>query len=223
MKKIWKREEIPVEHTWATEDLYASDEAWEAELATVEADKDALVAYAGRLAESGETLCAYLTLMEKVDEKLSLLANYCMRKSDEDTRNATYQAMQGKFMSVFVDLGAATSFDTPEIMAISEEDMERFYRENPVLERYRRYLTNLRRMKEHTLSPAEEKLLAAAGEMAQAPDTIYGFLADADLTFESANLSDPDFSLEKAFTTRIPENVSLIIAFNFLDVTKRRL
>ena len=39
MKKIWKREEIPVEHTWATEDLYPSDEAWEAELATLEADK----------------------------------------------------------------------------------------------------------------------------------------------------------------------------------------
>ena len=25
MKKIWRREDIPVEHTWATEDLYVSD------------------------------------------------------------------------------------------------------------------------------------------------------------------------------------------------------
>ena len=37
--KIRSREEIPVEDTWATEDMYPSDEAWEAELATLEDDK----------------------------------------------------------------------------------------------------------------------------------------------------------------------------------------
>ena len=54
------------------------------------------------------------------------------------------------------------------------------------MERFRRYLTDLRRMKDHVLSPAEEKLLAAAGEMANAPDTIYGMFADADVTFPDA-------------------------------------
>ena len=37
--KIPQRCEIPVEDTWATEDLFTSDEAWEQELATIEADK----------------------------------------------------------------------------------------------------------------------------------------------------------------------------------------
>ena len=64
--KIRKREEIPVEDTWATEDLYVSDEAWEAELATLEADKAALVAFAGKLAEKPENLFDYLTKMEQV-------------------------------------------------------------------------------------------------------------------------------------------------------------
>ena len=68
-------------------------------------------------------------------------------------------------------------------MAISVEILESFYAALPKLERYRRYLTELRRMKEHTLSEAEEKLLAAAGEMSQTPDTIYGAFADADLRF----------------------------------------
>ena len=54
--------------------------------------------------------------MEQVDVKISMLANYCMRKADEDTRNATYQAMSGKFMSVMVGLSAACSFETPETM-----------------------------------------------------------------------------------------------------------
>ncbi len=186
LKKIRERSEIPVEDTWATEDLYASDAAWEQELATLEQDKEELAAFAGRLSESGQALYQYLSKMETTDEKASLLANYCMRKGDEDTRNATYQAMSGKFMSTVVALGAALSFETPEIMAISDETLNAFYAACPELERYRRYLINLRRKKEHVLSPAEEKLLAAAGELSQAPDTIYGMFADADIKFDDA-------------------------------------
>ena len=186
MDKIRNRSEIPVEDTWATEDMYVSDAAWEQELATLEQDKEALAGYAGRLSESGNTLYDYLYKMEMTDAKASLLANYCMRKSDEDTRNATYQAMTGKFMSVVVDLSAALSFETPEIMAISDETLDGFYAACPDLERYRRYLTNLRRKKAHVLTPAEEKLLAAAGEMSQTPDTVYGMFADADIKFADA-------------------------------------
>ena len=184
--KILQRSEIAREDTWAIEDLYTSDAAWEAELATLEEDKIKLEGFAGRLAESGETLCTYLLFTEELDEKISRLANYCMRMADVDTRDATYQAMSGKFMSVYVSLSAAQSFETPEIMAIPEETLENFYAAYPVLERFRRYLSNERRRKEHTLSPAEEKLLAATGEMSSAPGDIYGMFADADISFEDA-------------------------------------
>jgi len=184
--KIRTRSEIPVEDTWATEDMYVSDDAWEQELTTLTEDKNILAGYAGKLGESGQLLFDYLYKMETTDEKASLLANYCMRKADEDTRNATYQAMSGKFMSTVVDLSAALSFETPEIMAISDETLEGFYADCPQLDRYRRYLTNLRRKRAHILSPAEEKLLAAAGELSQAPDTIYGMFADADIKFADA-------------------------------------
>ena len=56
IKRIRKREEIPTEDTWAVEDLYPSDEAWEEALAKVAAVQDKVVTYAGRLAESAETL-----------------------------------------------------------------------------------------------------------------------------------------------------------------------
>ena len=184
--KIRQRHEIPVEDTWALEDMYVNDEAWEAELATLAEYQAVLAAFAGKLGESAENLFAFLSREEQVNAKAELLANYCMRKSDQDTRNGTYQAMVGKFMSVIVALGAACSFETPEIMSISDEKLDAFYAECPELERYRRYLTDMRRMKEHVLSPAEEKLLAAAGEMAQAPDSIYGNFADADITFPDA-------------------------------------
>ena len=185
MKRIRSRDEIPEEDKWAIEDLYATDADWEEDLKTVAEDQEYLASFAGKLSDPRK-LYDYLHRSEQLNTKADRLGNYCMRKADEDTRNATYQAMQGKFMSVFVALGAATSFDTPEIMAISDEDMNRFYASCPELERYRRYLTNLRRLKDHTLSAAEERLLAAAGEMADTPDTIYGAFADADLTFPDA-------------------------------------
>ena len=183
---IRKRSEIPTEDTWAIEDLYVSDEAWEQDLKTIDEDRKALEGFAGCLAESGKSLYDFLYRMEMSNETVGTLANYCMRRSDEDTRNAHYQAMVGKLMGVAVAMEAALSFSTPEIMSISDETMDSFYDACPDLERYRRYLTDLRRRKEHILSPAEEKLLAAAGEMAQAPDNIYGMFADADLTFRDA-------------------------------------
>ena len=183
---IRARDQIPQEDTWALEDLYPSDESWEQALSALTARQAEAAAFAGKLGESGETLCAFLHLVEDVDGQSELLANYAMRKADQDTRNATYQAMVGKLMGVLTAVGAAFSFATPEIMAIPEEALEGFYKAVPGLERYRRYLNNERRRKAHTLSAAEERLLAAAGEMANAPDTVFGAFLNADMRYPDA-------------------------------------
>ena len=183
---IRARDQIPQEDTWALEDLYPSDESWEQALSALTARQAEAAAFAGKLGESGETLCAFLHLVEDVDGQSELLANYAMRKADQDTRNATYQAMVGKLMGVLTAVGAAFSFATPEIMAIPEEALEGFYKAAPALERYRRYLNNERRRKAHTLSAAEERLLAAAGEMANAPDTVFGAFLNADMRYPDA-------------------------------------
>ncbi len=186
IRKNRNRDEIPEKDKWAIEDLYPTDAAWEEDLLALDAMKEHLASFAGRLGESGETLCAYLTAMEAMFVKARRLGNYCHRRADEDTRVPAYQAMSGRFTSVHVGLGAATSFDTPEIMEISDGQLETFYAQYPPLERYRRYLTSARRMKAHTLSAAEERLLASAEEMAKAPSTVYSTFSNADLTFPDA-------------------------------------
>lgn len=183
---IRARDQIPQEDTWALEDLYPSDESWEQALSALTARQSEAAAFAGKLGESGETLCAFLHLVEDVDGQTELLANYAMRKADQDTRNAAYQAMVGKLMGVLTAVSAAFSFATPEIMAIPEEALEGFYKAAPALERYRRYLNNERRRREHTLSAAEERLLAAAGEMANAPETVFGSFLNADMRYPDA-------------------------------------
>ena len=207
MNRIPKRSEIAVEDTWALEDLFASDELWEQELAAVSEEGKKMASYAGRLGESGETLYEYLEMMEKVWERASLLGNYCNRKLDEDTTVAKYQAMTGKFQSVMVAISAETSFDTPEIMAISDEKLSQMYADEPKLERYHRYLTNARRRREHFLSPAEEKLLAAAQEMADAPSSVYSAFENADLKFPDAVDSEgKKYSLSQGTFVMLEEN-----------------
>ena len=183
---IRERKDIPLKDTWALEDLYATDADWEKALARMQARMPELSEFEGKLAQNGQTLCAFLALLEELDTQAESLGNYAMRRGDQDTRDANYQAMNGKFISAVTELSAGLSFATPEIMDIPEESLEGFYADCPRLERYRRYLTDQRRKKAHTLSAAEERLLAAAAEMAGAPDSIYSSLLNADLTYPDA-------------------------------------
>ena len=183
---IRERKDIPLKDTWALEDLYATDADWEKALARMQARMPELSEFEGKLAQNGQALCAFLALLEELDTQAESLGNYAMRRGDQDTRDANYQAMNGKFISAVTELSAGLSFATPEIMAIPEESLEGFYADCPRLERYRRYLTDQRRKKAHTLSAAEERLLAAAAEMAGAPDSIYSSLLNADLTYPDA-------------------------------------
>ena len=185
-KKIPERSEIAEKDRWAIEDLYPSDEAWTKDLEKLKAETAALASFAGKLGQDAKTLLAYAQKLEAAGVLLSNIYNYSSRRNDEDTRVSKYQEMNGMAMSAYVAFTSATSFETPEIMAISDAEMERFYAEEPGLERYRRFIFNIRRHAAHVLTPSEEKLLAMAGEMMQAPDDIYSKFADADLTFPDA-------------------------------------
>lgn len=186
IEKVRKREEIPVEDTWSLEDLFASDSDWFCELDCLKTDVKVLSEFAGRLKEGAQTLCSFLDNYEKADIRLSLLGSYCMRREDQDTRNPVYQAMSGQFMSEAVAFDTAVSFADPEIMAIPEETMNSFYVIYPPLERYRRYLTEKRRLKNHTPNAEQARLLASAGELARGPENIFGAFMDADMVYPDA-------------------------------------
>ena len=186
IKKIPERSEVPVEETWDLTDLYPNDQAWQKDLDETRALAARIPGYAGRLAESAKTLLEFMDLNQEVDTHVNNLANYAFRKGDQDTRVPEYQAMQGKLMSALVEMNSASAFATPELIRIAPESLEQFYAQEPGLELYRRTFQVLQDRRAHVLSDAEEKLLAATGEMAQAPQDIYGKLTNADLTFPDA-------------------------------------
>ena len=108
-KKIPERSELPVESQWALEDLYANDELWQADMKKMQEGGEKLASFAGKLGESAQELLNYLRLSDEVSELVDRLANYAMRRGDQDTRNSYYQGMVGQFMKEYVALGERVS------------------------------------------------------------------------------------------------------------------
>lgn len=184
--KIPARADVPEKDKWAIQDLFATDDDWRAALAKAKEFIPRITAFRGRLAESGAALLSFFRLDDEISLAFDALVHYAQRRSDEDTRVAAYQEMVSQVTRFAVEIQSAAAFETPELLAISDEDMNRLYAEAPELELYRLNIDRIRRRREHVLSDKEEAILAAAGEMAASPDDIYSMLNDADLKFPDA-------------------------------------
>lgn len=182
--EILKRADVPQEFTWDLTPVFANDDAWFAEYEALKALPERIAEYRGTLGKSAKGLLAFLKFEDEVTLRLSSLLGYASCKGDEDTSNNFYQDMRGKATGTWVNISGALSFATPEIMAIDEKVLDSFYKDEPELETYRRSLYQIRRRAAHILSDEGEKLLASAGEMADAPDRIRSTFSDADLTFD---------------------------------------
>ena len=169
---ILKRSEVPVEFTWNLGDMFESDEAWLKEYDALKEYPAKIAEFQGKLGESAENLLAFMKLSDEIQVRLSVFHGYANCKGDEDTGNSKYQDFRGKATSVLVSVMSAMAFSTPEIMEIPDDKIEQFYKDEPELNTYRRSIYQIRRKKEHILSKEGETLLAAAGEMAESPDTI---------------------------------------------------
>ena len=185
-ERIPLREELEEKNTWKLEDIYPTDEDWEKDFEKFSALPEKVTAYKGRLSESADTLLGFMKLGDDIAVLADSLGNYAQRRSDEDTRNTKYQAMTARLMNAYVALNSAGSFETPELIAIGDDRLEGFFKECPELETYRRPLETVRRRKAHVLSDAEERLLALAGDMGNAPENIFSMFSDADLKFPDA-------------------------------------
>ena len=183
-QKIPMRSQVKKEDTWAIEDMYATVEDWEKDFAAAKKVAEEAAEYAGRLGESAQALYDWSVLTEKLDCMLSEIYGYASRVKDQDTADAAGQTLSARAMGLYVECSGLISFADPEILSIPEEKLEAFYAEKPELLKYRRSINEVRRCKDHILSPELEKILADAGEMAQAPGTVYSSLVNADLTFD---------------------------------------
>lgn len=185
-KKIPQRSEISAEHKWKLEDLYESDEAFEKALEEAGAYPDKIAGFQGRIAANAADLLAYLRLDDEITVIARNLIHYSNRKSDEDTRVSKYTGYCDKVEMLLTAIGSAGAFAVPEILTISDEKMQEFYKQESGLKLYELCLSRIFKRREHILSPEEERILAMSGEMRSTPSTVFSMLDNADMKFPDA-------------------------------------
>lgn len=181
--KLPKRSEVDVELTWKLEDIFASESEWEKALSEAMSLADEIAGFTGRVGESADTLYKVLETYEKCCLKIHLVYGYAFKMRDVDTTSTYAQTLYSKVMSADVEVSEKIAFMEPEIIAVDEETMNQFYTEKPELNKYKIYITEVRRGKEHSLSPELEKFLAGANELADLPYEVFATLDNADLKF----------------------------------------
>lgn len=182
MQKAKQRSEIAQQDKWRIEDIYATDEAWEADYnECIRRAKEKCV-YQGRLAESAQILYQALKESDEADLLVEHVYVYAFMKYYEDTANAVYQEMSGRAQAAVTKLSEKYAFLTPEILAIDQKKMQE-YLNSDTLALYRHALEDILEKKEHALSETEERLLAMAGQVTASPNEIFSKFNNADVKF----------------------------------------
>jgi oligoendopeptidase F len=181
---------IPEKYKWDLSDVYPGDHAWETAKQAFVAALPEIAAFAGTLAGTPARLFDCLTFTDRLRKDYTRLACYASMKSDIDTREAKYLAMDQEMSQIAADFSASSSFIEPEILRIAPERIDAFIKEEPRLVPYRHVLDNILRRKTHTRSESEEKIIAEAGLMADAPVNINGIFTNADFPYPEITLED---------------------------------
>ncbi|WP_027204399.1 oligoendopeptidase F [Butyrivibrio fibrisolvens] len=182
-KKILKREEVPVEYTWNLEDLYKTPADWDKDYEKAGKLAEEIAAFQGHIGESADSLVAWFKKADEAELLLSSIYSYASLAADQDLGNNENQARKGKAVGLLVSIQSASAFGDTEIMDIEDDKLDAYFKENQELEVYRLAIDRIRKKKEHMLSAAEEKLLAATGEMSEGPSNIGSIFRNADLKF----------------------------------------
>ncbi|PCL90296.1 oligoendopeptidase F [Paenibacillus lautus] len=188
MEQLLKRADVPKEHQWKLEDLFADQKAWDASFAELKNLLKRTADYQGKL-NNAASIKECFELEDEISYHAERLYVYAHMHHDEDTANPTYQALTAKAKKLNVEAGEALSFITPEILSLSEAELDKLI-EDPTLKEFKFTLTEMKREKAHVLSKTEEALLAQVGNLSSAPQTIFGMLNNADMKFPKIKNED---------------------------------
>ena len=183
MEHVKKREEISKEFTWALEDLYQDQAAWSEDLEKIRKLAQELYSCKGTLVEGAENLKKALNFYSELNQRFEKAYVYANQLLHQDMANGESQKCSGQVQVLMNQVNEVSAFLEPEILKIPDEKLTEYLADEPFSE-YQRFLEEILRTKEHSLSEEKEELLARVSELGRAPSNIYGMFNNADITFQ---------------------------------------
>lgn len=188
MEQVKQRSQIEEKYKWDLTPMFASDEKWQGEFDALSAKLPRLDEYAGRL-DCEENILACLKLSDELSASYGELYVYAYQRRDEDAGVAKYCAMCDKVDALGVKLGEKSAYITPELTALDGEFLLALSRKEEFAD-YDYQLCEIVRRKQHTLSAAEEKLLAGVGLFSDGFHDAFNMFDSLDVKFRPVRDED---------------------------------
>ena len=188
MEQVKLRNQIEDKYKWDLTPMFASDEKWQEEFDALSAKLPMLDEYAGRL-DCEENILACLKLSDELSASYGELYVYAYQRRDEDAGVAKYCAMCDKIDALGVKFGEKSAYITPELTALDGEFLLALSR-NEEFADYDYQLCEIVRRKQHTLSAAEEKLLAGVGLFSDGFHDAFNMFDSLDVKFKPVRDED---------------------------------
>ncbi|MFW5799727.1 MAG: oligoendopeptidase F [Spirochaetota bacterium] len=181
-KILSNRENVNQNDQWDLEAFYSSDDKWLEEFNKLEDLAKNVIQYKGRLSESAETLFNCLKELDNFSRVAERVYVYAHLKNDQDTSNSFYAGREDETKSLISRLSGEISFVVPEILMTDDSKINEFLKDEK-LKHYKFKLDEILRMKPHTLSESEERLLAMTTEPLNGASNIFMVMNNSDVKF----------------------------------------
>ena len=176
------RSDVDLADTWDLSPLYPNPEAWTAGFERLQKDYTAISAFRGRVGTSSAALLEVLECDRRISQQVEKLYHYASLRASEDASDAGNLARESQLENLLTKIGEASSFISPEIQAIDDAAFGKLLAD-PALAEWRLRLEKLRRLKPHTLSAAEERLLALGQSALSGQRDTFSQLTNVDMKF----------------------------------------
>lgn len=188
--QIPDRKDVPDNLKWNLSDIYKTEQDWRADKDKIQKQIDEFSKYKGKLGENASTLYKASVLYYDALKTFYKVSSYASMLGDQDLKIAKNQSLNQETQSLGTKFSEATSFISPEILSVGKDKIDKFMAEKKELKEFRMPLDNILRLKEHTLSPREEEILAGASAMTAVPLDVYSIFENSEMPIVKVKLSD---------------------------------
>lgn len=174
---------------WDLADIYASWDEWDRARAELDALIDRYAAFKGTLAQGATRLREAFELSDRLGQLAYKVYFYPSLKYDEDQRDNDVNARKQQVQALMARWQEATSWFSPELLALPLETVRAWMASDAGLAVYRFAIEEVFRQQEHVLDERGERLLSLSTRLSGAPGEAYLALSTADAKFPEVTLS----------------------------------
>jgi oligoendopeptidase F len=187
-----ERKEIPENYKWNLTDLYASLSDWKSAKEDVSTKIDKIESFKGMLSKDAETLLDAMNVYFNTLKEFYRVYTYAGLLADQDLSVSANQALRQEASTLGTKFSEASSWISPEILKIDPSTIKDFFAKEPKLNEYKMFIEDIQRIRDHTLSADQEKILASFGLVSGTPSTVYNIFNSAEMPYAKVVLSTGD-------------------------------